>query len=170
MKLKAKAFAHNREIDMEIEISEEELARLTVTTETKKDSGYGFGHHNQLHYTVLGDGSVLGVNSDSEMEVRDLACNLYHNEELAKDDARADLLMRKLRRYAAENNTEPIDWSDIYQAKWYIAYDRGDCFVTYVNHLRGQGAVHFNTKEIAQAALDKYYGEIVWYFTEYSSQ
>ena len=170
MILKAKAFAHNREIDMEIEISEEELARLTAITETKKDTGYGFGNHSQLHYTIHGDGSIQAVNSDTEMEVRDLACNLYHNAELARDDARADLLMRKLRRFAAEHNQKKIDWHEPKAPKYIIQYhnETGHLYGADWYNTKVFGSIYFDAKETSQLAIDTFHDELLWYFTEYN--
>lgn len=95
--------------------------------------------------------------------------NYYSDEILAKNNERADKLMRQLRRFAAENNDKEIDWINEHQTNFYIAYDYiskklGVC-VGY--SVREVGAVYFSSRSVANKALDTFYNEILWYFTEY---
>jgi hypothetical protein len=167
MKLKAKIEINGKEIDMNIEVSEEELAKLQK--EKKRDVGYGYGHLNDLYYVVLGDDYVSLVNNSDftqKMQAYDKACNLYHDKTLAENNARADKLMRQLRRFAAEhsyNNLSPNNKYEIY----YDKFSEKQISVAPICNKKYFGAIQFDSLETAQLALDKFHDELVWYFQEY---
>lgn len=96
--------------------------------------------------------------------------NYYSDETVAKNNARADKLMRQLRRYAVEHNEGEIDWKDVAQAKWYILCDgnTGELSITYAYTVRQFGQIYFSTPEIASRALWEFESELLWYFTEYT--
>ena len=172
MKLKAKALVGGKEIEMDIEVSEDELTKLSpFKVETKKDTGYGYGHHNQLHYNVINDGSVQVITNEDHMHYLDKACNLYHDAKLAEDDARADLLMRKLRRFAAEHSQKKIDWHEPKAPKYIIQYhnETGHLYVADWYNTKVFSSIYFDAKETAQLTIDKFYDELIWYFTEYNN-
>lgn len=165
MKLKAKVEVNGKEIEMDIEVSEKELAKLQK--EEKKDTGYGFGHIDDIHYVPHLDGSVTSIGDDFVMADIDRACNLYHNRTLAENNARADSLMRQLRRFSVEHSNKPISFST---DKWYeIFYDyiSKQLKVEDMSDCRYFGTILFRTSEIAQLAIDTFHNELLWYFTEY---
>lgn len=164
MKLKAKVEINGKEIEMNIEVSEEELAKLQ-----KKDTGYGFGSHDEKHYAVDYDNNIIELRYEKVYEKCDKGCNLYHNKKLAKDDARADLLMRQLRRFAAEHNQKNLDWNNPIVSKYNIQYNTriDQLQVSRWCEIQYFGSIYFDSEETAQLAIDTFRDELMWYFTEY---
>lgn len=112
MLLDAKLMINGKELKTQIEIDETVLG--SIQSKEKVDCGYG----EQLAYSpysfVDNDGSVK-TKSDMEWEIDDLrfmTANYYSSEEVARNNARADKLMRQLRRFAVENRKDKIDWND----------------------------------------------------------
>lgn len=101
--------------------------------------------------------------------------NYYSDEILAKNNERADKLMRQLRRFAAENNEEEINWHNIYQNKYYITYGRGtyengyayEFIIDFIEVGRDFGQIYFTSRATAQKAINTFRNELIWYFTEY---
>lgn len=99
--------------------------------------------------------------------------NYYSDENIAKNNARADNLMRQLRRFAAENNDSEIDWDNKNQKKYYISFSyKGNllnCILSYseANSIRNVGTVYFSSLKVLDNAKDIFYDELMWYFTEY---
>lgn len=100
--------------------------------------------------------------------------NYYSNKTVAENNARADKLMRRLRRFAVENGGIPgvNDWKNNKEFRdsfWFITYDYPNEKLSllearYVKHF---GVIYFNSKEAAQKAIDTFHDELIWYFTEY---
>ena len=95
--------------------------------------------------------------------------NYYSNKSVAENNARADALMRKLRRFAAEhggcvsqktNVTQGyiyhIWWDNVQKQPTWMGNDRQLC-----------GAIAFDSKDDTIEAIKEFYTELVWYFTEY---
>ena len=100
------------------------------------------------------------------------AANYYSDKALAENNARAEKLIRQLRRFAVEENTKAgvaLDWSDGDQYKYYIDFNYRiikieiNGYQTY----RSFGDIYFTTEEITQKAIDTFRDELMWYFTEY---
>lgn len=95
----------------------------------------------------------------------------YNDEILAKNIARADTLMRKLRRFAVENggSFSKKELEDYKIGKYYVWYDYDDCnmIVSYCDAGRDFGQVYFRSEEIAQKAIDTFKEDLLWYYTEF---
>jgi len=96
--------------------------------------------------------------------------NYYSDETVAKNNARADKLMRQLRRFAVEHNKGEIDWGKIIQSKWYIVYDFDgeELFVSWDTCIRSFGQIYFISEQIAEQAIEEFKDELLWYFTKYT--
>lgn len=94
--------------------------------------------------------------------------NYYSDESVAEDNARADTLMRRLKRFAAEHNECELDWSNE-EPKFYIFYnyDFADFIIGYDYNTKNFGQIYFSSDEIAEQAVEKFKDELIWYFTEY---
>lgn len=169
MKLKAKIEVNGKEIEMDIEVSEEELAKLQKE-ESRKVTGYGYGHANDLHYCVDEYNNVMCNNQVHVMTDLHMACNLYHDKVIAENNARADLLIRRLRRFAAEHNQKKIDWHEPKTPKYIIQYhnETDSLYSADWYNTKVFGSIYFNTKETAHLAIDTFHDELIWYFTEYN--
>ena len=94
--------------------------------------------------------------------------NYYTSYEVAENNARADKLMRQLRRFAVEHRKEALDWN-AYNNKYTIQfdYDEGELSIDYWVSCREFGTLYFDSVETAKLAIDTFRDELVWYFTEY---
>jgi hypothetical protein len=118
---------------------------------------------------VLSDDYVSLVNNSDwaqKMQAYDKACNLYHDKILAENNARADKLMRQLRRFLAENSCNNLSLDHKYE----IYYDNfsGKQISVAPSNKKYFGAIQFDSLETAQLAIDTFYDELLWYFTEYN--
>lgn len=95
--------------------------------------------------------------------------NYYSDRTVAANNARADKLMRQLRRFAVEHRENELGWSDTSQRKYYIYYDymRNELIIDHFLYCRNFCDVYFDTQELAEIALDGFKDELIWYFTEY---
>lgn len=97
------------------------------------------------------------------------AGNYYNDEQLAIDNGRAEMLMRRIRQWQALND-EPVNWEDDNTEQWYIAYKYTECelllFVA-TSDVRNIGNVYFSSSQAADEARDIFRDELMWYFTEY---
>ena len=165
--MKAKLIIEGKEI--EIEISEEECKKLQLLEEKK--TGYERVTEDNVFYFVSDRGDIE-IGDDSfgfiDEEYYDVA-NYYSSETVAENNTRADKLMRQLRRFAVEHRECGINFNDINIEKYYMYYDYSDdeLGVSFVLCTRNFGAIYFDSKETAQAAIDAFHDELIWYFTEY---
>ncbi len=77
--------------------------------------------------------------------------------------------MRQLRRFSVEHGERGVNLNDTNTEKYYIYYDYvsnnfGAAFTFYA---RVFGVIYFDSEETAQAAIDEFHDELIWYFTEY---
>lgn len=151
-----------------IEIQDPELQKLVTS---KKQTGYERVELNERFYSVGADNSILAPIDDYflEHDARYDTANYYSSQTVAENNARADELMRQLRRFAVEHRKSGLNWSDTAQRKYYIYYDRRNnkIDIGYVIFGRDFGSIYFDTEEAAEAALNTFKDELTWYFTEY---
>lgn len=164
-KMKGKLLINGKEL--EVEITEKELEKL----KTKKHTGYERAEKGECYHTVLDDDMLmLPIDTDyGDDRLRYKIANYYTDGKLAENNARADRLMRQLRRFSVEHRKREIDWNDTNKLKACISYSYdGNGLVVNGNMLfREFGEISFDTKETAQLAIDTFRDELEWYFTEY---
>lgn len=167
--MKAKLLIEGKEL--EVEISEEEYKKLQ--TKEEKNTGYErvSSYSDKPYYCIEGVGSVLAL-TDTEHETDNLLydiANYYSHKDVAENNARADKLMRQLRRFAAEHSESKIDQNDCSKFKYHIAYDykSKSLFIGSNYFIKQFGAICFDTKTAAGEAKEKFASELIWYFTEY---
>ena len=164
--MKAKLIVEGKEFP--IEIQDPELQKLLTS---QKKTGYERVGAGQTYWLQDVNGKVCwdtesvcftGDNEDYN------SANYYSDETIAKNNARVDKLMRKLRRFAVEHRKKDIDWSDESQGKYYI-YNvvntknlAVDCRITKLF-----SGIYFDTEEVANLAINTFRDELIWYFTEY---
>ena len=159
--MKVKLLFDNQEL--EVEITEEELKKLKANPKT----GYERVSAQRKYYFCDIDGEVDWSCENNHIEDDKFynTANYYSNEHLAIDNARADKLMRQLRRFAVEHRENSI------QTQWYEIYckrDRKEFLISeFDEHMKYLGALAFGSKEAAQLAIDTFHDELIWYFTEY---
>lgn len=165
--MKAKLIVNNQEL--EVEISEEEYKKLQTTEEKK--TGYERVDEGDTYYYGSYRGGVEYDRDERcpwDDEPYNIA-NYYSSKEVAENNARADKLIRQLRRFAVEYREKEIDWNDKKQRKYVVAYVRDDnkLYYTDIHTMRYFGDIYFDSPETAQLAIDTFHDELIWYFTEY---
>lgn len=165
--MKAKLIIEGKEI--EIEISEEEYKKLQPPEEKK--TGYERVPESSDYFYVSAR-SCVGTDFDNYYSVDDEcyeSANYYSSETVAENNARADKLMRQLRRFSVEHRKYKTNFNSINAKRFYIIYQ---CEINEIKPYHTSyaiyfGAIPFDSEEIAQAAIDEFYDELIWYFTEY---
>lgn len=95
--------------------------------------------------------------------------NYYSDRTIAENNARADKLMRQLRRFEIEHREGSILWSDASQDKFVIGFNYidGEVYVSSAISSKVTFGIYFNDEETADLAIEIFYDELIWYFTEY---
>ena len=162
--MKAKLIIEGKEI--EVEISEEECKKIQLS-----ETGYERVPESDIYFYANSRGYVETAPEDChdiDNEYYESA-NYYSSATVAKNNARADNLMRQLRRFAVEHNECGVNFNDTNAKKYYICYDYAsdELEVSSVVFSKKFGAIYFNSEETTQAAIDEFHDELIWYFTEY---
>ena len=165
--MKAKLIIEDKEI--EVEISEEEYKKLQPSEEKK--TGYERVPKNGKYFYEFGKGDVESDIEDC-YDIDDeyyASANYYSSEIVAENNTRADKLMRQLRRFSVEHRGHEVDFNSTETEKHYIYYDcvRDELRTTYTFYAGVFGVIYFDSEETAQAAIDEFRDELIWYFTEY---
>lgn len=165
--MKAKLIIEGKEI--EVEISAEEYKKIQPSEEKK--TGYERVPESNSYYYASVKGDINTTTEDCcniDNECYESA-NYYSSATVAKNNARADNLMRQLRRFAVEHRGHGVNLNDINTEKHYICYDyeSNELESTYTFCARVFGVIYFDSGETANAAIDKFHDELIWYFTEY---
>ena len=163
--MKAKLIVDGKEFP--IEIQDSELQKLLASRKT----GYERVDESQKYWYQASSGNI-----ERKSNMRDNVdamyysnANYYSDETIARNNARADNLMRQLRRFAVEHRNKKMNWTNEEMRKYYICTiygtDELTCDFTYT--VRGFSTIYFDTEEVAELAIKTFHDELVWYFTEY---
>lgn len=165
--MKAKLIIEDKEI--EIEIPEEEYKKLQPIEEKK--TGYERVPESDIYFYAHSGGYVETASEDYydiDNEYYESA-NYYSDKTVAENNIRADNLMRRLRRFSVEHRGRGVNFNDINTEKFYICYDyeSNELGATFTFVARVFGVIYFGSEETAQAAINEFHDELIWYFTEY---
>ena len=165
--MKAKLIIEDKEI--EVEISEEEYKKLHPSEEKK--TGYERVPEPDVYFYAHPSGCVETTCEacyDIDDECYESA-NYYSDKTVAENNARADKLMRQLRRFSVEHRECEVDFNSTETAKHYIYYDciHDELKTVFTFYAKTFGTILFDSEETAQAAIDEFHDELIWYFTEY---
>ena len=165
--MKAKLIIEGKEI--EIEISAEECKKLQSSEEKK--TGYERVTESDIYFFAHSIGCAETACEDCH-DIDDEyyeSANYYSDKTVAENNIRADKLMRQLRRFAVEHRECEVNFNNINTEKYYMYYDYDDneLGVSFVFRTRNFGVIYFDSEETAQAAIDEFRDELIWYFTEY---
>lgn len=153
----AKVIIDNREI--EVQLTDEQVKELIASGKvTGFERGYGY-------FYIDSNGDVASGYDEGDMSsnYRYEVANYYTDGSVAGWCCRSDTLTRRMRRWAAEHNPEPIDSHDR-KARWYLTWDiRTKTVEAYFNvNSVDFGKAFFETKELAEAAIEEFDSEIKW--------
>lgn len=158
--MKAKLIVEGKEFP--IEIQDPELQKLLVSN---KKTGYERPKRNGDFYCEADNGKIAVIYDDhgALVEYYYDAANYYSSETVAENNARADKLMRQLRRFAVEHreNNNPREKYVIYYLKspglLQLRRDSNICFC----------GPWFDSQHAGAQAIEEFRDELIWYFTEY---
>ena len=152
--------------EIEIEISEEEYKKLHPS-----ETGYERVAESDIYFYANTKGDVETAcedcyNIDDEYYE---SANYYSDKTVAENNARADKLLRQLRRFAVQHREPGINFNNATTEKYYIIcdYENDELRATYTSYAKVFGAIYFDSREVANAAIDKFHDELIWYFNEY---
>ena len=165
--MKAKLIIEGKEI--EIEISEEEYKKLQPSEEKK--TGYERVSKSDTYFYTYPSGyaeTTCEVCYDIDDECYESA-NYYSDKTVAENNTRADNLLRQLRRFSVEHRECGVNLNDINTKKFCIYYDyrNNELEPDFLFSEKAFGTIYFDSEEIAQAAINAFRDELIWYFTEY---
>ena len=158
-------------VTVEIPVDDEVIQK--AFREKQKETGYEKVISGDNFY-LAGPSSTkvcteTNYNTMSDIGSFDVA-NYYSDKNVAKNNIRADTLMRQLRRFAAEHGGFPVDKN---QVKWQILCEyrtdtlKHKMYVSSSGRIRRFGSIYFATEEAANRAIEEFHDELMWYFTEY---
>ena len=160
---------------IEIEISRNQAKELGLID--RETTGYERVKKDETYY-------VISTECDSTTKITefndqvDEQCynkgNYYSNKTIAENNARADRLLRQLRRWQAQNDKaiSISDWKNNNILKYYIDYDCFNelFFVTYAIRYRCPNTIYFTSREKAKEAIEVFKDELKWYYTKYQQR
>lgn len=154
----AKLVVEGKEFD--IEILDPKLQDLITPS---KETGYERSKQGETFFYQHSDGDVKSGYDHYNGNIYNYfySANYYSSETVAENNARADKLMRQLRRVAVEHRTKnnPTE-------KFYIYYMNQVGLQVGRSDSRYIGP-WFDTLHAAAQAIEVFKDELIWYFTEY---
>lgn len=151
----------------EVQLTDEQITEIE---KPKKVTGFERANRNSNYFCA----NSLGKNDYSEElnsgydNDRYENANYYTDISLAEWCIRNDTLNRKMRRWAAEHNDEPIEWgrknAKPVQEKWFINYlsDRNSLEVLQEYTYMSSNEIYFSSERIAWEAVKQFGDEIKW--------
>ena len=157
----AKLIINGKEI--EVQLTEEQAQELTAQ---KKVTGFERAKADAYYYAAnsVGRKDHFGECNMNYDDDRYATANYYTDESLAEWCIRNDTLNRKMRRWAAEHNTDTIDWEDRFSDTCFISYnyENKEVDITHCYATARAGVVYFCMREIAEEAIKEFGDEIEW--------
>jgi hypothetical protein len=164
--MKAKLLINGKEL--EVEITEEELKKLEA--KPSKKTGYERVEDGQTFWYDYNSKIMprCDFREDTVKEMFD-AANYYSDFDVAMNNARADKLMRQLRRFAVEHREKELDWLNEDQKKYTISFDYDNNILSTDFWCSSSefGTMYFDSEKTAERAIEAFRDELLWYFTEY---
>lgn len=153
---------------VDLDLTTEQMKAIGLKAEKK--TGYEFVDEPDLFYFVRSSDSDVSASSTSSVRHSFYKnANFYADETVAKNNARADRLIRQLRRFAAEHGG-CISPGGALREYCFELFCRNDCDIGVVKRNMSYSFLCpalFATKEAAEAAIEAFRDELIWYFTEY---
>lgn len=170
MNLNLRCEINGKILTIPVEISDEQLLQLSeIAEQIPEQNGWDKPENGKVYYyeDALCRVQSIRMNDSSAVQMDMLyeKANCYSNELLATDMARADALMRELRRFAAEKRIREID---NIAGGYTITYNYLDkCLeIGMTSSWKAFGDIVFESEELARDAINTYAEELIWYFTE----
>lgn len=165
---------------VQAEIPEEQLKETVLFEQLKKlgliedkpKTGYERVEKYSVYFFNSGGGTHEVIDNKDKIDKANYDSGNYYSDcEIAKNNIRADKLLRQLRQWQAQNDEviSKEDWEDNDKDKWCIMYGYGaeELYVNGFYSVRLHNVIYFTTKEKTKEAIEVFKDELLWYFTEY---
>lgn len=152
-----------------VQMRDEQISDIIrVDTGYAKERKIGERYWAQDESNEYGVSDIKDIDSEEDENLFNNA-NYYTSEKQARDNNRADSLMRNLRRWQALNDNAVIGWDDCNVHKYFIIYDCSteELSIDYNYFIHCVNVVYFSSIEKANEAIEAFKNELMWYFTEY---
>lgn len=149
-----------------------EVGEIVINSDIdKKKTGYERVSKKNEYCFVMADNNVV-THIDYYDNTNNAICNsanYYSSEEVARNNARADKLMRQLRRFSVKNRETDINWTDNKECGYCLVYNYQRSIIEIVCTFprKNFGTIYFDSQELARRAIREFNNELIWYFTEY---
>ena len=163
--MKAKLVVEGKEFD--IEILDPKLQEIITP---KKKAGYEPVGKNEYYWIVNEKSELEYVQEcgDDDDALFYSTANYYESEFVAAQNARADTLMRQLRRFAVEKRKQNLNWDEgNYKYTIRCRHGYNDLYVAKEIREQDFGCIWFDSQDTTMQAIETFYDELIWYFTEY---
>lgn len=144
--------------EYKVQLTDEQVTKIE---NPKKVTGFEGVEEGESYFSIDATGTIYSRNTYFENLYNN--ANYYSNETLAEWCNRNDTLNRKIRRWAAEHNTHPIDWKNS-ESKWYIYYNckYEDIEIGENKENCSVERVYYQDYLTAVAAIEEFGDEIKW--------
>lgn len=133
-------------------------------------SGYERVEENETYYVIdaAGKAYARGERNDTVDKENYKNANYYSNVDVSCQNARADKVMRQLRRFAVERAKKIERTSGYVIRKFFIKFNYTEGIsVDSDDENIIQGVVYFDSEASAREAIEAFRDELIWYFKEY---
>lgn len=146
-------------------VMDNDNVEIVLEEDGKKETGYERVDKNDRYYfTIDGDDITTSIDCHGTIDNTNYYnANYYSSEEIAKNNTRADRLIRQLRRFSVENrkNDKECRYRIVYN------YSRSIIEIACTSTRKIFGTIYFDSRELAEQAIKEFKDELIWYFTEY---
>ena len=156
-------------VEHNVNLSEEQVQQLLDTAGRQPYARVGYGE-TYYYLDNLGDVKTTDdIESNADDRLYDFG-NYWANKKTCEDDARADILLRQLRRFAMENGGYFDKDTDDLMLSWCLEpADKPSLKEVriYKRYTSRVGMVGFASWDAARDALTQFRDEIIWYLYTY---
>ena len=154
---------------VQVEMTEEQLKELGLIEEQR--TGYERVEKYSVYFFNSGGGTHEVIDNKDKIDKANYDSGNYYSDcEIAKNNIRADKLLRQLRQWQAANDRaiSAKAWKDGPFCFYNIRYNYWlDTPYVNMDGDRGLNNVYFTSEEKAKEAIKVFEDELLWYFTEY---
>lgn len=163
---------------VQVEISEEQLKETVLFEQLKRlglieersRTGYERVKKGDVYYLVDIYNNIMRVTEYNDQGDKQSYStgNYYSDKIISKNNARADKLLRQLRRWQAQNDKviSVSDWKNKGIIKYFITYNyhSSQFEIGRCSRRREPNIIYFTTKEKVTEAIKNFRNELEWYF------
>ena len=161
---------NNQSLSLPVTLTDDQVEAIKAAMFAPSElSGWDRPQIGQMAYyedafNSVGSFEITADNIDTARELYEND-NFFSTEEAARNTVRADNVLRRIRHYAINHRKTNTTMAD---GGYTITYNyQNECLeIGATGNWLALGDTVFDTEETARKAMNKYAGELIWYFTE----